>query len=86
MAEPRNRWIVCEEYATGPFGEAAATSRLDQIQTSQAQGDRITCPYPHTIVISEAKPPTAADRAREVRESEYRQDAAGAHMTEGESQ
>lgn len=86
MAEPRNRWVVCEEYAAGPFGEAAAANRLDEIQTGQAQGDRRMCPYPHTVVISEAKPLTAADRAREARESEYRQDAASAHMTESESQ
>jgi hypothetical protein len=83
VAETRNRWVVCEEYATGPFGETAAANRLAQIQADQAQGDRRTCPYPHVIVISEAKPVTAADRARELREREDRQDADGAHMADG---
>jgi hypothetical protein len=81
----RDRWIVCQEYAAGPFTEAAAGGMLAQIQAGQAQGDPRTCRYPHDIVISRSKPETAADRARGLSEREPPEDAGGAHTPEGES-
>jgi hypothetical protein len=61
----RPSWVVCDEYAAGPFtAAAAAVNRLDTIARST---DSRTCRLPHTIVTSDVKPVTVADRERQKR-------------------
>ena len=47
---PKNRWVVCYDYASGPFTQEKAERQL----ANQKHLDY--CPWDHDIVTSETKP------------------------------
>jgi len=55
VSAPRDRWVVCAEYAAGPFTAARAAGAL---RDTTAAG---RCPCPHEVIVSDV-PPAAAGR------------------------
>jgi hypothetical protein len=53
-------WVVCEEFAAGPFAtEQAAKNRLEEIRRGQGAEKRTreqTCPLEHEVMASDRKP------------------------------
>jgi hypothetical protein len=51
-----DRWVVCDDYAAGPYTEAAATQALARYDTAPG------CPFTnHQVVVSATKPVTLAE-------------------------
>jgi hypothetical protein len=55
MTAARTNWVVCHEYAYGPFTPARAERRRELADKS---GD---CRYPHKVVCSQVRPTTEAE-------------------------
>ena len=55
----RDRWVVCADYASGPFTQAAAERQMAVVQ----DGPRL-CRLPHHIVVSVSQPKPSAPPVR----------------------
>lgn len=59
---PKTSWVVCCDYAFGPFDLTTAYRKCEQANEHDPKRSGIDCQYHHTVITSPTKPVTGYER------------------------